>query len=73
MNKDIKPRPNHEAYLEALRRLTPGERMMKVFELNDFAREMFMAGLRHRHPGATEEELRLILIQQSEKWHNQNY
>lgn len=73
MRHDPKPRPNHEAYLEALRRMTPGERMMKVFELNDFVREMFMAGLRHSYPNATEEELRQIFIKQSDKWHNQNY
>ena len=32
---DPKPRPNHRLYLEALRRLTPEQRLLKAFELTE--------------------------------------
>jgi hypothetical protein len=32
---DLKPRPNHQEYLRVLSRMTPDEKLRKVFELND--------------------------------------
>jgi len=42
---DPKRRPNHQLYIEALRRLTPEERLLKTFELTELSRELFRAGL----------------------------
>jgi hypothetical protein len=51
--------------VEAARRLSPGERLMRVFELNRAAETMALAGLRQRHgPGLSprEEQLRLAAL-----------
>jgi hypothetical protein len=67
---DPKPRPNHQLYLEALRRLTPEQRLLKAFELTELSRELFRAGLRQRFPEASEAELQRIYLERLEKCHN---
>jgi len=67
---DPKPRPNHQLYLEALRRLTPEQRLLKAFELTELSRGLFRAGLRRRFPEATEEELERTYLERLEKCHN---
>jgi hypothetical protein len=57
---DPKPRPNHQLYLEALRRLTPEQRLLKAFELTELSRELFRASLRQRFPDADGAELQSI-------------
>ena len=52
---DSKPRPNHSKHLEILRRMTPGERLEKAFELSAFTKELFMIGLRQRFPNVSEQ------------------
>jgi len=37
---DPKPRPNHEIYLVALRRMTPEQRLLKAFELTEQSHEL---------------------------------
>lgn len=51
--------------VEATRRLTPGERLMRVFELNRAAESMALAGIRERHGkdlSEREERLRLAAL-----------
>jgi len=67
---DPKPRPNHQLYLEALRRLTPEQRLLKAFELTELSRELFRAGLRRRFPEADEAELQRIYLERMAKCHN---
>lgn len=67
---DPKTRPNHQLYLEALRRLTPEQRLLKAFELTELSRELFRAGLRQRFPGADEAELQRIYLKRLERCHN---
>ncbi|MCX6373456.1 MAG: hypothetical protein NTX16_10335 [Actinobacteria bacterium] len=67
---DPKPRPNHQLYLEALRRLTPEQRLLKAFELTELSRELFRAGLRQRFPEAGEAELQHIYLERLERCHN---
>jgi len=67
---DPKPRPNHRLYLEALRRLTPEQRLLKAFELTELSRELFRAGLRQRFPAAGEAELQRIYLERLERCHN---
>lgn len=73
MNKDIKPRPNKELYYEVLRRMTPEQKLQKAFELSEFAKALFLEGVRDRNPGKSEEEIRKIYIEQLLKCHNRNY
>jgi hypothetical protein len=70
---DPKPRPNHQLYLQILRSMTPEQKLLKVFELSEFSKALFVAGLRQRFPNATEEEFRRLLLDRLEKCHNRNY
>ena len=67
---DPKSRPNHQLYLEALRRLTPEQRLLKAFEPSELSRELFRAGLRERFPAADEAELQRIYLKRLERCHN---
>lgn len=66
---DPKPRPNHQRYLQTLRRMTPEQRLLKAFELSAFARDLFLSGLRRRFPDASEEELRRIYLERLVQCH----
>src|SRR3989304_2025754 len=55
---DIKPRSNHKIYIQMLRRMRPEERLLKAFELSDFALRLFTHGLKNRFPSITEDELK---------------
>ena len=68
-----KRRPNHREYILVLRRMTPQQRLAKVFELSAFAQGLFVHGLRRRLPDLTEEEFRKVLLERLEKCHNRNY
>lgn len=50
MTDTLKERPNHAAYLEVLRRMTPEQRLTKAFELSEATRALFRQGLRERFP-----------------------
>ncbi len=68
-----KPRPNHRLYLEVLRKLSPEQKLRKVFELSEFAKRLFIHGLRNRFPSASDEEFQRILLSRLAKCHNRNY
>ncbi len=68
-----KPRPNHRLYLEILRKMTPEQKLLKVFELSEFSKALFAAGLRKRFPEATQEEFHRIFLDRLAKCHNRNY
>lgn len=70
---DIKPRPNHARHLEALRRMTPAQRVKRAFELSDMTRRLFFAGLRKRFPNASEAEIKAIALERLARCHNRNY
>ena len=70
---DPKPRPHDRLYIQILRSMTPGQRLAKAFELGMMGRELLRAGLRLRHPGATEEEIRALELQEVARCHNRNY
>jgi len=67
---DIKPRPNHHLYIETLRSLTPEARLLKAFELTDMTRDLLLAGLRHRFPDASDDEIHRIYLERLDKCHN---
>ena len=60
---DPKPRPNHRRYVQLLQRMTPGERLAKVFELSEMTKQLFLDGLRARHPHLSDEEIRRLAVQ----------
>jgi hypothetical protein len=70
---DPKPRPNHRLYIEALRRMTPQQRLAKAFELSALARQAFVQGLRRRFPDLPEQEFHRLLLARLEKCHNRKY
>jgi hypothetical protein len=70
---DPKPRPHDKLYIQILRSMTPGQRLAKAFELGMMGRELLRAGLRLRHPGATEEEIRTLELEEVARCHNRNY
>ena len=70
---DPKPRPNHRLYIETLRRMTPEQRLLKAFELGEFAKGLFMEGLRCRFPYMPEGEFRRLALERLDKCHNRNY
>jgi hypothetical protein len=70
---DPKPRPNHARYIEVLRKMTPEQRLKKAFELTEFAKQLFLHGLRTRHPNATEVEFHRLMLEELEECHNRNY
>jgi hypothetical protein len=70
---DPKPRPNHERYIEILRRMSPGERLKKAFELSDMTKQLFRQGLRQRFPDLTDEAFHRLYLERLEKCHNRNF
>jgi hypothetical protein len=70
---DPKPRPNHRMYLEIMRRMTPEEKLNKVFEMNAFLRELFAQRLRERFPDLSEADFKKLLLERLAKCHNRKY
>ena len=69
----LKPRPNHQQYLQVLRRMTPAERLAKAFELTELTRGLFRQGLRQRFPDLTDEQFQALYLRRLAKCHNRNY
>jgi hypothetical protein len=53
--------------------MTPEQRLMKSFELTEFANQLFLTGLRNRFPEFSEKRIREIYIERLNKCHNRNY
>jgi hypothetical protein len=43
--------------------MSPGERLAKVFELSEMTKELFLDGLRARHPHLNDDEIRRLAVQ----------
>jgi hypothetical protein len=48
--------------LEAFRRMTPVRRLDIALEMGDKGRELVVAGVRHRHPDYSPEQVRLAVL-----------
>jgi hypothetical protein len=70
---NIKKRPNHKIYIQVLRQMSPEQRLLKAFELSEFAKQLFIHGLHKRYPNLTDEEFKKILMERLDKCHNMNY
>jgi len=70
---NVKNRPNHKIYIQALRQMSPEKRLLKAFELSEFSRQLFIHGLHRRFPNLEHEEFQKILLERLDKCHNRNY
>jgi hypothetical protein len=70
---DIKAHPNHRIYIQVLREMSPEQRLLKAFELSEFANQLFVHGLHRRFPNLSDEEFKKILLERLDKCHNRNY
>ena len=70
---DPKAHPNHELYLQALKRMTPAQRADKFFELSEQAKRFFVHGLRKRFPNLPEPEFHALMLSRLAECHNWNY
>ncbi|MFQ5962867.1 MAG: hypothetical protein ACE5KZ_01120 [Candidatus Scalinduaceae bacterium] len=70
---NIKERPNHKIYIQVLRKMSPERRLLKAFELSEFANKLFIHGLRKRFPNLSEKEFKKMLLKRLDKCHNKNY
>ena len=73
LETDIKPRPNQELYLEAWRNMSVEKRLLKIFELSSFARELFRAGLRKQYHHLSETDFQQLYLERLAACHNRNY
>jgi hypothetical protein len=69
---DIKKRSNHKIYIRVLRQMTPEARLLKAFELSEFAVQLFAHGLRKRFPELSEDEFRQLYLKRLDKCHNRS-
>ena len=70
---DIKERPNHRLYIQVLREMSPEKRLLKAFELSDFANQLFIHGLHKRFPNLSDEEFKKMVLERLDKCYNRNY
>ena len=70
---DVKPEPNRKKYIEALRKMTPEQRVMKAFELSRMTRELFRSGLRQAFPGLPDNEFEDLYRKRLDRCHNRNW
>lgn len=64
---------NRQLYLEALRRMTPEQRLLKACELSDMTKELLRIGIRRRHPDYSEAQIHALFLQQLGRCHNPNW
>ncbi|MCP4261153.1 MAG: hypothetical protein GY774_27150 [Planctomycetes bacterium] len=60
---NIKKRPNHKIYLQVLRGMSPENRLLKAFELTEFANQLFIQGLHTRYPNLPDEKIKRIFLE----------
>ena len=53
--------------------MTPEQRLRKAFELTELGRHLFADGLRRRHCGMSEPEIRRIYLERVARCHNRIY
>jgi hypothetical protein len=71
---DLKRNPAaRRVYIEALRRMTPSQRLAKAMELSELGKKLFLHGLRKRFPEADDRQIHEIYLKRIAKCHNRNY
>jgi hypothetical protein len=59
---DLKATAGRSRYLDALRRMTPGQRLAKAIELSELGKRLFLHGLRRRFPNADDRQLHALTL-----------
>ncbi len=72
MQIGLKPAPNRSLYMEALRRMTPEQRLAKAFELTEMSREALRAGIEQRWPDATQQRRQEMYLERLERCRSRN-
>lgn len=67
------PRPNHQVVLRAYRAMTPEQKLLEVFKLNDRGLALMRAGLRMRHPELDEAALERAYLRMRARCHSKSY
>ena len=70
---ELKSNINRRLYMEALRRMTPAQRLAKAMELSELGKRLFLHGLRRRFPDADEKQIVGEYIKRTARCHNRNY
>ncbi len=64
---NIKKRLNHKVYVQALRRISPKQRLLKAFEVSHFYMDLFLHGLRKGFPDLTDDAIKEIYLDRLNK------
>lgn len=70
---NIKPDPNHEIYMQSLKRMTPEQRLLKAIELSELTKKLFLYGLKKRFPQKSDNEIMEIYIERVLLCNRHNY
>jgi len=73
MDEDFVDPKAHALYIETLRRMTPEEKLERVFAYDRQARALRLAGLRFENPDASEDDLERLFVQERLLWNNPKY
>lgn len=72
MVMESKSMPNRQRYMEALRRMSPEQRLAKAFELSEMSNDAARAGIEQMYPQATDRERHALLIERLERCRSRN-
>jgi hypothetical protein len=70
---ELKSKPERRMYLDALRRMTPGQRLAKAMELSELGKRLLLHGLRKRFPAVDEQQIHAMYLDRIARCHNRNY
>jgi hypothetical protein len=70
---DVKPRSNDNKYREILSRMTYEQKILKIVELNELGKELFIAGYLDRNPSMSLDDALMAYRQYKLKCPNNNY
>ncbi len=72
MPDGFKPTPNRRLYMDALRKMTPEQRLAKAFELTAMSREALRAGIEQRYPDSSEQQRHEIYLERLGRCRSRN-
>ena len=58
--------------MDALRKMSPEQRLAKAFELSAMSREALRAGIEQRYPNSSEEQRHDIYLERLERYRSRN-
>lgn len=64
---------DYKIYIKVLQKMSPEKKLLKTFELTDFAKKLFLAGLKERFPELDNKEIKKIYSERISRCHNRNY